>query len=58
MYSHQLEQIARLRTGELRRTAGTSRVHVVHRTPRNTFRNRTGWTMIAIGLRIAGSGSD
>jgi hypothetical protein len=57
MYSHQLEQLARQRTAELQRQAGGSRARVSRRLPGNTIRNRTGWTLISIGLRIAESGN-
>jgi hypothetical protein len=56
MYSHQIEQLARQRTGELRRTAAGRRARVAHRLPGAGIRNRTGWTLIAIGLRLAESG--
>ncbi|HXP20899.1 MAG TPA: hypothetical protein VN840_14750 [Streptosporangiaceae bacterium] len=55
MHSHQIEQLARQRTEELRRIAGPGRAHVGQRGPGNTIRNRAGWTLVAIGLRIAGS---
>jgi hypothetical protein len=56
MYSLQIEQLARQRTGELRRTAAGRRARVAHRLPGADIRNRTGWTLIAIGLRLAESG--
>ncbi len=58
MYSHQLEQLARQRTDELQHQVGASRARVAHRQPRSAIRNRIGWTLIAIGLRIAASGNE
>ncbi len=64
MYSRQLEQLARKRPDELRATtrrrsqtrAGASQTTAGH-DPRKPIRSQTGWALVALGLRIAESGS-
>ena len=57
MHSDTMEQIARQRTAEVRRTAEGYAGPAV-RGPRNPIRHRTGWTLVAIGLRIAHDSGD
>jgi len=64
MYSRQLEQLACQRPDELRATthrarrlgAGASQAAPSHQ-PRKPIRSQTGWALVALGLRIAESGS-
>ncbi len=64
MHSYQLEQLARLRTDELRcaaerrARAGRGRADRgrSRRDPGCTMRKRAGWALVAIGLRLAESG--
>jgi hypothetical protein len=55
MYSHQIEQLARQRTDELRRSAGRHHRRASLPSPAGSIRNRAGWTLVAIGLRLAES---
>jgi hypothetical protein len=57
MYPHQMEQMVSQHTAELRSQAHLARRHVQHPGPRNSVRHRAGWTLVEIGLRLAG-GSD
>jgi hypothetical protein len=52
----QLEQVARQRNAEVRRTAESGRIHAIDRCPRTGIRYRTSRAMAAVGLR-AGSTS-
>jgi hypothetical protein len=58
MHPHQMEQIARQRTGELRAQAHLARRHVQPAGPRNSVRHRAGWTLVEIGLRLVGGSDD
>lgn len=58
MHTHTLDQLARQRAEEIRRTAASYRPHVGPRSPRNQFRHRAGWTLVAVGLRVAGQSDD
>lgn len=53
-----MEQIARQRAAEVRRSAESGYVCLADRGPRNPIRHRTGWALIAIGLRIANDSGD
>ena len=55
MHPEMLGQLATQHTDELREAAAAR--YVRHRVPRNSIRYRTGWTMVEIGLRIAGPAS-
>jgi hypothetical protein len=57
MYSRQLEQLARQRSGELTRTSRAKPVTGGPRTPRKPLRNQTGWALVSLGLKIAESSS-
>ena len=59
MYSRQLEQIASQRTTELRaaRAATASPAPATPARQRKPIRTRTGWALVAVGLRLAASGS-
>jgi hypothetical protein len=54
MYPHQMKQIVSQHTEELRAQARRSGRHVPRSGPRNTVRHRAGWTLVEIGLRLAG----
>ena len=67
MHPYIVEQLASEHARELRTQADQSRLctqaHVGGRrrtrpVPRNTVRHRAGWTLVEIGLRMAGSSSD
>jgi hypothetical protein len=55
MHPYQMEQLAGQRAQELRAQAHLARRHVQHPGPRNSVRHRAGWTLVEIGLRLAGS---
>jgi hypothetical protein len=58
MHPHQLEQIAGQHTAELRAQAHLARRHVQRPGPRNSVRHRAGWTLVELGLRLAGGSDD
>jgi hypothetical protein len=58
MHRHQMEQIVSQHTQELRAQAHLSRRHVQRSGPRNSVRHRAGWTLVEIGLRLAGGSDD
>jgi hypothetical protein len=58
MYPHQMEQLVSQHNEELRTQARRSRRHVPRQAPRNSVRHRAGWTLVAIGLRLAGADHD
>jgi hypothetical protein len=58
MYPHQIEQMVSQRTDELRAQAHLARRHVQRPGPRNSVRHRAGWTLVEIGLRLAGGSDD
>jgi hypothetical protein len=60
MHPYQLEQIASQRTAELRaqKRAHLARRHVQRPGPGNSVRHRAGWTLVEIGLRLAGGSDD
>jgi hypothetical protein len=59
MYTGQLEQLARQRIAELPATppATSASRPPVQASPGKSLRTSTGWAIVAIGLRIASSGS-
>jgi len=54
MLPHQLDQLVSQHTDELRTQAQRTRLHVMLPVPRNSVRHRAGWTLVEIGLRLAG----
>ncbi len=58
MHPYIVEQLAGERARELRTQAQQSRARRTRPVPRNTVRHRAGWTLVEIGLRLAGSSSD
>jgi hypothetical protein len=58
MHSDIIEQIARQRDAEVRRSAESRHIGPADRGPRNPIRHRTGWALVAIGLRIANDSGD
>jgi hypothetical protein len=58
MHPRQLEWMVSQHNEELRARAHLARRHVQHQGPRNSVRHRAGWTMVEIGLRLAGSSDD
>jgi hypothetical protein len=54
MFPHQMDQLASQHTDELRTQAQRARLHVIRPVPRNSVRHRAGWTLVEIGLRLAG----
>jgi hypothetical protein len=67
MYPRQLEQLARQRPSELRATTHPGRPArrissaaspaATRHEPRKPIRSHTGWALVALGLKIAESGS-
>jgi hypothetical protein len=58
MHPYTMSQLAIQHADELRAAAGRSRLHVAPAGPRNSVRYRTGWTLVEIGLRLAGVSDD
>jgi hypothetical protein len=58
MHSYTMGQLAMRHADELRAAAGRSRLHVTPAGPRNSVRYRAGWTLVEIGLRLAGAPHD
>lgn len=58
MYPHQMEQMVSQHADELRAQAHLARRHVQRPGPRNSVRHRAGWTLVEIGLRLAGGSDD
>ena len=58
MHPHLLNQLASQHADELRRQPCPGRPHVGRPGPRNSVRHRAGWTLVEIGLRLAGSSRD
>jgi hypothetical protein len=54
MFAHQIDQLVSQHTDELRTQAQRTRLHVMRPVPRNSVRHRAGWTLVEIGLRLAG----
>jgi hypothetical protein len=54
MHPDLIGQIAHQRTDEMRQVAAAdARGAAVHRAPRPSIRNRAGWTLVHLGLRLA-----
>jgi len=59
MHPYLMSQLAGQHVDELRAAAaGRGRPHVTPAGPRNSVRYRTGWTLVQIGLRLAGASHD
>jgi hypothetical protein len=58
MYPQQMEQMVSQHIAELRAQAHLARRQVQRPGPRNSVRNRAGWTLVEIGLRLAGGADD
>jgi hypothetical protein len=58
MHPYTMSQLAIQHADELRAAADRSRLHVTPAGPRNSVRYRTGWTLVEIGLRLAGVSDD
>ena len=58
MHPYQMEQMVSQHTREMRAQAHLARLHVPHPGPRNSVRHRAGWTLVEIGLRLAGGSDD
>ena len=58
MHPQQMEQMVRQHNAELRAQAHLARRHVQRPGPRNSVRHRAGWTLVEIGLRLAGGSDD
>jgi hypothetical protein len=58
MHPDTMRQLAIQHTNELRAAAGRSRPHAIPPRPRNSVRHRAGWTLVEIGLRVAGVADD
>jgi len=54
MHPWTMNQLAIQRNSELR-AAARGRPHVIPPGPRNSVRHRAGWTLVEIGLRLAGT---
>jgi len=58
MHPNLLNELASQRAEELRHQPGQVRPHVSRLGPRNSVRHRAGWTLVEIGLRLAGPSRD
>ena len=58
MFPHQMDQLVSQHTHELRGQAQRARLHVMRPAPRSSVRHRAGWTLVEIGLRLAGPSDD
>ena len=60
MYTNQMMQLVNQHNEELRAQARRSRSgrHLPRQAPRNSVRHRAGWTLVEIGLRLAGPDHD
>jgi hypothetical protein len=57
MHPYLMEQLAAQRADELRRSGGP-RPHVTRPGARGSVRHRAGWTLVAVGLRLAAASAD
>jgi hypothetical protein len=55
MHPHQIQRIISQHNEELRTQAQQARLHVQRPGPGNSVRHRMGWTLIEVGLRLAGT---
>jgi hypothetical protein len=58
MHPYTISELAIRHTDELRAAAGRARPHVTPARLRNSVRHRAGWTLVEIGLRVAGGPDD
>jgi hypothetical protein len=58
MHPELMNQLASQHADELRLQPRPGRPHVSRPGPRNTVRHRAGWTLVEIGLRLAGTSHD
>jgi hypothetical protein len=58
MHPNLLNELASQRADELRHPPGHARPYVSRPGPRNSVRHRAGWTLVEIGLRLAGPSRD
>jgi hypothetical protein len=58
MHLYISELVASERARELRTQAERARLHVQRPGPRNSLRHRAGWTLVEVGLRVAGTSRD
>jgi hypothetical protein len=58
MHPYTMSRLASQHSSELRAAAGRARLHVTPPRPRNSVRHRAGWTLVGIGLRLAGGPDD
>ena len=58
MHPYISELVASERARELRSQAEQARLHVQRPGPRNSLRHRAGWTLVEVGLRVAGTSRD
>jgi hypothetical protein len=58
MHPYLSELVAGERARELRAQAQQARLHIRRPGPRNSLRHRAGWTLIEVGLRVAGTSQD
>jgi hypothetical protein len=52
MYPQQIGELANQRVAELRKTAAGRRTATVAGSPRASLKNRTGWVLVHLGLRL------
>jgi hypothetical protein len=57
MNPYLMELLADQRAEELRRSQRHQR-YVPRRSPRGSVRHRAGWTLVEVGLRLAGESAD
>ena len=58
MHPYLMDQLASQRAAELRASRGQARPRVIAPGPRNSVRHRAGWTLVELGLRLAGPSDD
>ena len=58
MHPQLLNQLASQHADELRLQPSPGRPHLRRPGPRNSVRHRAGWTLVEIGLRLAGGPHD
>jgi hypothetical protein len=58
MHPNLMSQLASQHADELRRLPGQARPHLSRPGPRSSVRHRAGWTLVEIGLRLAGPSRD
>lgn len=58
MHPYTMSRLASQHASELRTAVRRARPHVIPPRPRDTVRHRAGWTLVEIGLRLAGGPDD